>query len=379
MKDSGLRKNFGVVALVFLMGVLGNACGPRIGGYHDAILDTTEHRIYNGFMFIKMERPDDAQREFDRALILNPKSSAAHRGMGIVYGMKGDFKSAFASMDLAMALAETDEEKTLACTGMMSLRMMEKGKGWLVRVEEDFKRALTFSTHMPEPYFELGMAYKRSFDIPHAKLAFEKVIQMNKGLVGEAQEQLLILNKMDKAEAKSEVGRLILLVDRITRAQTAVLLIAETDLDEQLERVPAARPPESSAPSVKKEGVPLPADVSGHIYEDLIQKALRLRIRGLSAFSDGTFGPDEYMTRATFAVIIADIIGRLHEIPLFVPTGLRFKDVRPDSPYYRAVMICTEGAGILDTKGDLFETMGTLSGVDALLSFRKVERKLRTP
>jgi len=62
-----------------------------------------------------------------------------------------------------------------------------------------------------------------------------------------------------------------------------------------------------------------------------------------------------------------------------VPMGSRFKDVRPDSPYYRAIMISTEGADILDTKGDLFETMGTLSGLDALLSFRKVEKKRRTP
>jgi hypothetical protein len=42
-------------------------------------------------------------------------------------------------------------------------------------------------------------------------------------------------------------------------------------------------------------------------------------------------------------------------------------------------MISTEGAKIMDAKGDLFETMGTLSGVDALLCFRKVEKRLKTP
>ena len=378
MKDSSFRKSFGMVTLLFWMGVLWNGCGPRISGYHDGIIDTTEHRLYNGFMFIKMERPDDAQREFERALILNARSSAAHRGMGIVYAMKGDFKSAFASMDLAMSVAQKDEERALARTGMMSLRMMEKGKDWLEMVEENFKHALAFSTHLPEPYFELGIAYKESFQIPHSKLAFTKVIEINKALAGEAQEQLLILNKMDKAMAKSELGMTILLVDRITRAQTAALLIAETEIADLLEPGPAGSP-ESSALSLKKDGVPLPTDVLGHPFEGLIRKALQLRIQGLSTFSDGTFGPDEYMTRAGFAVIIADIISRFREVSLFLPTGSRFKDVRPDSPYYKAIMISTEGAKIMDAKGDLFETMGTLSGVDALLCFRKVEKRLKTP
>jgi hypothetical protein len=90
MRDSSFRKSFGVMTLLFWMGVLWTGCGPRISGDHDGIIDTTEHRLYNGFMFIKMERPDDAQREFERALILNARSSAAHRGMGIVYAMKGN-------------------------------------------------------------------------------------------------------------------------------------------------------------------------------------------------------------------------------------------------------------------------------------------------
>jgi tetratricopeptide (TPR) repeat protein len=378
MKDSSFRKSFGVVILLFWMGVLWNGCGPRISGYRDGIIDTTEHRLYNGFMFIKMEKPDDAQREFERALFLNARSSAAHRGMGIVYAMKGNSKSAFASMDLAMSVAETDEERALASTGMMSLYTMGKDRGWLEMVEKSFKQALALSTQLPEPYFELGIAYKESFQLQRSKVAFDQVIEINKTLVGEAQEQLLILNKMDKAMAKTELGRRILLVDRVTRAQTAALLIAETEIDDLLELVPA-RSPESAVPPLGKEGVSLTSDVSGNVFEGFIQKALQLRIQGLSTFSDGTFGPDEYMTRAGFAVIIADIISRFREVLLFLPTGPRFKDVRPDSPYYKAIMISTEGAKIMDAKGDLFETMGTLSGVDALLCFRKVEKRLKTP
>jgi tetratricopeptide (TPR) repeat protein len=377
MKDSGLRKSFGTVTLLVLMGVLWNGCGPRISGYHDAIIDTAEHRVYNGFMFIKMERPDDAQREFERGLILNAKSSAAHRGMGIVYAMKGNFKSAFDSMDLAMGSAGTDEERALACTGTMTLHMMEKRREWLEMVEESYKRALGYSTHLPEPYFELGMAYKESFQITRAKLAFAKVIEINKALVGEAQEQVLILNKMEKATPTSESGRLILLVDRITRAQTAALLIAETEIGRLLGPRPTRT--SESVPHLKEEGVPLPADVSGHPFEGSIQKALQLRIQGLSTFSDGTFGPEEFMTRAGFAVIIADIVSRAREASLFLPMGPRFKDVRPDSPYYKAIMISTEGAKIMDAKGDRFEAMGTLSGVDALLFLRKVEKRLKTP
>ena len=378
MRDCSFGKRLGTVSLLFCVGVLWNGCGPKISGYHEGIIDTTEHRVYNGFMFIKMERPDDAQREFERALVLNPKSSAAHRGMGIVCAMKGDFKSAFASLDLAMREAQNDEEKALAKTGMMTAQMMQRADGWLEKVEENFKEAVAFSTRLPEPYFELGLAYKRSFDIRRSKLAFEQVIHLNKALVGEAQEQLVILNKMDEAMARTDLGKRIVLVDRITRAQTAALLVAETEIDDLLVLSPA-RFPGSTASSSGNGEKRLPKDVPGHEFEVFVQEVLHLRIHGLNTYADGTFGPDEYMTRAAFAVIVADIVSRSQDVPLPMPMVSRFKDVRPDSPYYKAIMISTEGTKVMDAKGNLFETMGTLSGLDALLCFRKVEERLKIP
>ena len=375
MRDSDLRRRFAAVVLLFWIGVLWSGCGPKFGGYPDGIIDTTEHRIYNGFMFIKMQRPDDAQREFERALILNPQSSAAHRGIGIVYAMKGNFRLAFASMDLAMNVAVTAEEKAMACTGMMNLHGMQRGTDWLGMVEENFERAIAYSSVVPDPYFELGMAYKVSYRISRSRLAFSKVVDLNKSLVGEAQEQLLILKKIDKATPKSDFGRAILLLDRVTRAQVAGLLISETEISDLL-KLRSRGSSESAAASRGGTNV-LPTDVPGHALEAMIQKALELRIQGLSAFSDGTFGPDEYMTRAGFAVIIADIISRVWEVPMFLPMGSRFKDVRPDSPYYKAIMISTEGAKIMDTEGSLFEPMGALSGVDVLLFFRKLEGRLK--
>jgi len=260
-----------------------------------------------------------------------------------------------------MAVAQNDEEKALAKTGMMSVQTMQKGKDWLGMVEENFKEALSFSTQLPEPYFELGLAYKRSFNIPRSKLAFDQVIQLNKGLVGEAQEQLSILNKMDKAMAGTELGRQIVLVDRITRAQTAALLIAETEIDDLLGLLPV-RSSGTSALSPGNREKPLPRDVAGHELEGLILEALHLQIQGLNTYGDGTFGPDEYVTRAGFAVIIADIISRSQEVALLMPTGSPFKDVRPDSPYYKAIMISTEGTNVMDAKGIFSKPWGPFQG-----------------
>jgi len=89
---------------------------------------------------------------------------------------------------------------------------------------------------------------------------------------------------MDKATAKTELGRRILLVDRVTRAQTSALLIAETEIDDCLNLSARSL---SRLYRFKKRKSLLTSDVSGHVFEGFIGKALQLRIQGLSTFSDG--------------------------------------------------------------------------------------------
>ena len=178
------------------MGLLLGGCGPRSGLYPENTLGTPVHHVYNGFALLRMDRVDDAQWEFEQALKLDPKCSGAYRGMGWVQGRKGDFSAAFASMSHAKKVAETTEEKASVEVGFMALYTMQKGPGWVQRVEQSFKAASALKEDLPEAYFYLGMAYKQADRYADAQKAFEKVIRINRSLVPESEEELASLREI---------------------------------------------------------------------------------------------------------------------------------------------------------------------------------------
>jgi hypothetical protein len=130
--------------------------------------------------------------------------------------------------------------------------------------------------------------------------------------------------------------------------------------------------------------VPIPPDVKDHPLRDDVQKVINLGIKGLDTFADGTFAPDEIILRASYAVMIADIIGTLTRDPSLEDTyrdsDSPFVDVRNDVPYFHAIMVCTN-RGIIEAKGgmkqSIFGPMDSMSGADAVLAIRRLKEYLR--
>lgn len=180
----------GTLSLLCGMALFLGGCGPRSGLYPEGTLGTPEHYVFNGFALLKMERPDDAQREFEQALRLDPKCSGAYRGLGLIEGRKGQFAAAFASMNQAKGLAGKNEEKALVEVGYMWLYTMQKGPDWVQRVEQSFRAACSLEEDLPEAYFCLGKAYKEVHRYADAEKAFKKVLWIHGPLFSEAQEEL---------------------------------------------------------------------------------------------------------------------------------------------------------------------------------------------
>ena len=178
------------LTLLCCMGLFLGGCGPRSGLYPESTLGTPEHHVFNGFALLRMERPDDAQREFEQALRLDPKCSGAYRGLGWIEGRKGEFAAAFASMSQAKALAEKNDEKALVEVGYMGLYAMQKDPDWVQRVEQSFRAACSLEEDLPEAYFYLGMAYKEVHRYADAEKAFKYVIWIHGALLSEAKEEL---------------------------------------------------------------------------------------------------------------------------------------------------------------------------------------------
>jgi len=184
------------LALLFCMGLFTAGCGPRSGLYPQSTLGTPEHHVFNGFALLKMERIDDAQREFEQALRLDPKCSGAYRGIGWIEGRKGDFSAAFASMNHAKEIAEKKSEKALVEVGFMGLYTMQKGPDWMPHVEQSFRAACSLEEDLPEAYFHLGMAYKEARRYADAEKAFKKVIWIHTSLVSESKEELASIQEI---------------------------------------------------------------------------------------------------------------------------------------------------------------------------------------
>jgi len=184
-----------IIALIAPWFFLG--CGNKPGILKD-LLDSPEHHAMTGFKLMEKRYLEDARREFDLALADNPKYSLAHRGLGLLYGIRGDLGAAFRSMNRARDCAVTKEESALAYVGFMRLYTIQNEKGWLRKVEENFCEASILIKEFSEAYYEMGIAYKQAKRLPESEEAFKRVLEINKGLVAEANEELKSLKKLQQ-------------------------------------------------------------------------------------------------------------------------------------------------------------------------------------
>ena len=370
MNGLAFTRGWGLLIAFFFL--LFYACGPRAGGYPFQELNIPEQRVFNGFAFLRQERLVDAQREFEQALRLQPKCSAAYRGMGLVHGMESDFTRAFEAMSRAGEFAEDGLDRALAEVGMMSLYRMEAREGWLVRAGSRFDQALALSDELPEAYLELGLAYKQAYRLQDAKEAFTRILKLNKTLLNEAREEIEILKKIKIADPGSAPGKEVVLVRRMNRAESAALLAKEFPIDRIMAR---------AALETGDKPAPPPPDVLNHRMREEILLVLRLNIQGLGVLPDGSFGAGQLMTRVGFALVMADVLVKGAGNPELKQQYARvhspFHDVRSDAPSFSSIMICYDWAGIMGGWGGYFHPMETISGVDALLILRAAENKLK--
>jgi tetratricopeptide (TPR) repeat protein len=383
MKKYVHRIMFGVLIALPSVWLIPVGCTPR-PRHTEGFLDTSEHHGFNGFQLIKHERVDDAQREFELALELDPKYPPAHRGMGLVYGMKKQFKSAIESMGRARDYAQKKEDKALADVGFMRLHIMKKGKGWMDEVKKNFSRAGSTLKDLPEAFYYMGIAYKYGYRFDDSEKALKRVLKIKKTLILEADEQLKIVRKIKRAKPESEFGKRAAVKEHVTRADAAALFIQELRLNriyEKARRMNDESPIRSPADRSRLSSRSIPGDVENHPLKMDITVILQLDIKGLRTFPDGTFLPDEYVTRAGYAIMLADIIAKIENNPSldtrYAGRASPFKDVRNDVPYFNAIMVCTTRGGIMEVKNGFFEPMVKVSGADALLVIRRLKEELR--
>jgi tetratricopeptide (TPR) repeat protein len=362
------------------------SCGPKLRT-PTSQLDTPEHHTYTGLRLFDQAKYADAQREFELAISLDPQYSKAYTGIGLVKTSIGDFNAAWDSLKMGWKYAGSDEEKLFVYASR--IRYYTAGKierKWLELAKDEFDSAILTDAKYSPAYYFMGLAYKAALEFDAAGRMFAKVLDLKTDYISEANVQWNLIQKIQRAMPGTINGKIIAIVDRITRADAAALFMEELKIDILYKKRTlksfdtSFKDPEKVAVKAEK---PTARDIADHPLKADIEGILEIGVRGLENYPDGNFHPAEIVTRAVYAMMLEDILikvtGDNALATKFIGSTSPFPDLRADLPYFNAIMVVTS-RGIMEardmTSGE-FAPLNPVPGVDALLVIRKIKQELK--
>jgi len=391
------------------------SCGPKARVAVNQ-LDTPGHHTFTGLKLLELEKYPDAQREFTMAIELNKNYSKAYTGLALVNTFTGKFDNAGENLILGSQYAASDEEKLFAYVGKIRYYTISKADSkWLELAGNQFDEAVKIDSRYSPAYYYMGIAYKDALDFNQALQMFTKVIQLKTDHIADADAQLKFLKKIQQAMPATAEGKKIALVERLTRGDAAALFMDELKIKE-LYKKQAPQAPETVVKDEEKVSAETPAkdvekitaevkevgkkfigavtavsapaklmanDIADHPFKKEIEGILEIGVHGLENNPKGNFNPREVLSRGEYAIIMEDILIKLTgEKDLasgYVNSKSLFPDVPADMPYFNAIMSVAsrEIMEAKNVKTGEFAPLKPLSGVEALLTIRKLKDKLK--
>ncbi|MEN6469798.1 MAG: hypothetical protein ABFD45_12740 [Smithella sp.] len=387
------------IIVVFTAVLLIVACSPA-ARLPVSQLDTPEHHVSTGMKLLDQEKYLDAEREFKLALELNNKYSKAYAGMGLAKAYQRDFLAAFEQMDKAWDLAKTNDEQLAVHIGYIRVNTLskeacmkidvdcEQDKSWLKKCRGEFESATQLDPSSSAAHYFMGIAYKTALEYGKAGDMFAGVLEIKGEYISQANAQWNLVQKIQRAMPGTVTGKKIALLEKISRADVAALFMEELKIDVLYKkRTPKTfdtsfKDPEKAAQSATP--VKLTAkDIANHPLKADIEAILEIGVRGLEIDPQGNFQPAEVLSRAEYALMVEDILikvtGDNALATKFIGTTSPFPDLRPDLPYFNAVMVVTSSGimGADDMMTREFAPLKPVPGADALLIIRKIKEELK--
>lgn len=362
------------------------ACAPELRKPVSA-MDTPEHHSVAGLRLLEEDKYIEAEREFTLAIQIAPEFSQAHAGIALVKAYTGDHDAAAEAIKKAWSNANTKEEKLFV--HIARIRLFYKGMSgkWLDDARDEFERAVKIDKQSSAAYYYMGIAYISVQDFEQAGQMFRKVIDLKKEYVKDADISWNLIQKILRAMPGTAAGKKIALLQRITRADVAALFMEELKIDVLYKKRSIKTFDTSFKDPEKAKNAPaaaaMPKDIADHPLKVDIEGILGVGVRGLETYSDGLFHPGENIDRATYAMMLEDILikvtGDNTLATKFIGQTSPFPDLRSDLPYFNAVMVVTtrQIMGVKDFTSGEFAPLGDVPGVDALLYIRKIQEELK--
>ena len=371
------------LALTLVMMVAG--CGKKVIK-PESILDTPENHYTQGMRMFDRGDMKGAWEEFNRAKNMDPKYPEAYAGMALVKSEQGKFKDAFKNIDKALGYDGKNRAGLIAKGRVLTAE--RKGNDWWEGAVKAYDKALKHHPKDSEALYYKGKTLTDAYKFTQAVQAYAQVIENKDDWSGKANAEWELVQKIVRAAPGTKIGSKIALIDRIDRADIAVLFMEELRLPDLLKtkrkkvydtsfKAPddplKYKQPESAAAPTG------PTDIGGHWAKNWISEIVE--IAGMEMYPDHTFHPDELITRAEFALLIQNLLMLITDDPKlatkFFGEESHFPDVSSSHPAYNAIVLCVE-RGIMKANIDgSFGLTSHLSGADALLTIREFQNSLR--
>lgn len=372
-----------LLPVLFVLPLLFTACGQKRKAA--GLMDDPRTHTERGKQYYDAGQLDRADQEFTLALELDKKYTPALAGQSMVLASKKMYDKAIDKADEAIVRGDKLPDGWMAKGWAIALKERgSKDEDWIDDVERMFSKALDRDQKSGETWYRLGMARQWALKFREAGDAFRKVLEINAAYTTPANEAWARIQKIERAAPGSRVGKKIALVDSITRADAAALLVAELEIDRLLGRTRGTSvdtafkaPAVATVDTVKLVASKVAKDIDGNWARNFIEDVVGIGIRGLQVYPDRTFHPNEALTRAEFAFIAEDaLIAALGDKTIatkYIGSTSRFSDVAAGSPYYNAICNAVD-KNVMDGNADgTFGAAKAVSGADALLTIRLIK------
>ncbi len=374
-----------VLTIAVLIAIMYVGCGPKTIK-PESVLDTPDNHYNQGMRLLDKGDNAGAMEEFTRAKDMDPKYPQAYAGLALIDATNKSFKEAYKNLDKALELDGKCREALIAKGRIMA--MEHKGDDWWEDAIKTLDKALKDNPEDPEVWYYKGQIYKTAYKFSESVAAYAKVVaDKNSDWATKANADWELVQKIVRAAPGTKIGAKIALIDKIDRADIAVLFMEELKLPQILEKkrekvydTSFKAPDDPMKYNELEMNAPTgPTDIENHWAKNWIKEIVE--IQGMEMFPDHTFKPDAIMTRAEFAILIQNILiltsGDQSLATKYIGEESHYPDVNSSHAAYNAIAVCVE-RGILKTKMDgSFGLSESISGADALLSIRDFQNALK--
>jgi len=373
------------VALLLSSGLL--SCGPKPLPPASP-LDTPARQYGQGLARLAAGDLWAAQAAFERVRALDPDHPGSYVGAALVAMEQGEFWSARQDLEKALHKERSfvDAHTALGRVATAQGRQLGLDDGaWLEEALQAFDGALRLDPDNDGAAYHRALSLYWAGEFAEARASLVPITARNRGaLVADALALTERIQLIERASPGTPRGVDIARSERLTRAEMAVLLMEELKLGHLVrQRRPAAAAASYAQPdtagAATGTGV---SDIDASWARPWIEEMLSLGVPGLELMPDGSFHPEEAVTRAAYARVNAGILevitGQADMATRYVGQPSPFPDVGAESYAFSAIALNVD-RGIMqaDTITGSFRPGDPVSGAEALIIVRELQNAVR--